>query len=175
MQLQRIHAADQKWNCDILLPPNGLEEQISYTSEKVICPRLWSMPLPMLKHILRSERIKTTLTLTANMFIVCTFTDLIDWANKGQLWMVKGHRSSVLSDRLPLNHRPSFLFFCYFSLHHLSFLVFTLLSFLISSFLFSGSLSFPFPQLFSLYQTPSRIRAFLTCSAKKFEIGWYKN
>ena len=99
-------------------------------------------------HIRRSKKV----TLTSNMFIVCTFTCLVDWTNKGQLWMLKGHRCSVLGDWLPLD-QPSSVFFCILS------------SLLLCSFLLC-SLSFVFPQLFSLYQTPSRIRTLLARSAK---------
>ena len=146
-----IHVADQKWNTPhhILLPPTGLE--ISNTGGKVFCSRN-TMP-PKLKHILRSKRIK--LTLTPNLFIVCTFTDLIDWANEGRLWTMKRHWCSVLGDRLPLD-RHSFAFLDQPS------------SFLISSFLLGG-LSFLFPQLFSFNQTPSRTWALLTRSAKSFK------
>ena len=121
----------------------------------------YSSPESILKHILRIK-----VTLSPNMFIVCTFTDLIDWANKGQPWTVKGHWCSVLRDRLSLD---SFLFFCHFSLDQPSLFLFSLLFSLVFSFLLGG-LSFLFPRFLSFYQTPSRIRPFLTCSAKNQDI-----
>ena len=141
-----IHVADQKWKTPhhILSTNWPWSTNIKYGLKSILLQNM-----PTLQHTMRSKRIKVTQT--PNMLNDCTFTDLIDWTNKRQFWILKGCGCSVLGDRFPLD-RPSFVFFF-------------LLSFPLSSFLLP-SLSFLFPQLLSFYQTPSGIWAFLTRSAK---------
>ena len=126
--------------------PTGLGAQTSNMGWKAFCSRTRRR-----YNILWDQRESKWPTQIPNMLNGCTFTDLIDWTNKWQFWILKGCGCSVLGDRFPLD-RPSFVFFF-------------LLSFPLSSFLLP-SLSFLFPQLLSFYQTPSGIWALLTRSAK---------